>query len=414
MARTRTPALGFIFVTLLLIVLGFGIIIPVLPGLVTEFKGNNLSDGSIWYGVLVAAFSVMQFVSAPILGALSDRYGRRRVILIALAGSAIDYVIMGFAPNLGWLFVARVISGMTAGAFATCYAYIADVTPPERRAAGFGIVGAAFGVGLVIGPALGGYLGHVSLRLPFFVSAGCVALNWLYGAFVLPESLPLEKRRAFSWSRANPVGSLLALRRFRGVMDLAGVHFIYMFGQVIMQSTWVLFMGYRFHWGLDKVGLSLTVAGVGAAVVQGRLVRPIISRIGERRGLILGLSLVCVTFVGYGVVPWAWAIYPVILVGSFGGIAGPATQSLVTRHVPADEQGAVQGSLAGLQSLASILAPLLATWSFGVCVKDGALLPLPGIPFFEGALLTLVAIVLARASFVADDALGARTAPAAH
>ena len=406
MARPRTPAIGFIFVTLLLIVLGFGIVIPVLPGLVTEFKGNNLASGSIWYGTLFAAFSAMQFVSAPVLGALSDRYGRRRVILIAAAGSSIDYVIMGLAPSLGWLFVARLISGMTAGAFATCNAYIADVTPPERRAAGFGMVGAAFGIGLVIGPALGGYLGHISLRLPFFVSAGCVGLNGLYGFFVLPESLPPEKRRPFAWARANPVNSLLALRRFRGVMDLAGVYFIYMIGQVMMQSIWVLYMGYRFHWGLDKVGLSLTVAGIGTAVVQGRFVRPIIARLGERRGLILGLALSCLAFIGYGSVPWDWGVFAVIIVASFGGVAGPATQSLVTRHVPADEQGAVQGSLSGLQSLASILAPVVATWSFGACIKDGALVRLPGVAFYEAAALMLLAVALARASFAADDARG--------
>jgi MFS transporter, DHA1 family, tetracycline resistance protein len=205
----REPALRFIFVTLILTVLGFGIIIPVLPGLVVEFEGGSAAEGAEAYGWLVGSFALMQFIASPILGALSDRFGRRKVILVALGGAAIDYVIMGLAPTLAWLFVARIIAGATAGALATCNAYIADVTPPEKRAQGFGLVGAAFGIGFVLGPVLGGVLGTVNLRLPFFAAAVCVGLNWLYGAFVLPESLPPEKRRAFSWKRANPIGALL-------------------------------------------------------------------------------------------------------------------------------------------------------------------------------------------------------------
>src|SRR5579863_3263721 len=223
----RKPALGFIFVTLILMVLGFSIIIPVLPNLVTEFEGGNVARGSLYYGALLVVFALTQFVAAPILGSLSDRYGRRRVILIALAGSAIDYVIMGFAPSMGWMFLARMISGATAGTLATCNAYIADVTPPEKRAQGFGLVGAAFGVGFVVGPAIGGFFGNYNIRLPFFVAAGCVSANWLYGAFVLPESLSMENRRPFSWGRSNPIGSLLALRRFRGVFDLACMQFMF-------------------------------------------------------------------------------------------------------------------------------------------------------------------------------------------
>ncbi len=399
------PALKFIFVTLVLLVLGFGIIIPVLPGLVTGFRGGSVAEGAASYGWVIGTFALMQFIASPILGALSDRFGRRKIILVALAGAAIDYVIMGWAPSLGWLFVGRTISGITAGALATCNAYVADVTPPEKRAQGFGLVGAAFGLGFIVGPAFGGLLGQYNLRLPFFVAAGCVGINWLYGAFVLPESLPLERRRAFEWKRANPVGALIVLRRFRGVLDLAAMYFAYMLGTVILQSIWVLYTGYRYHWGTWEVGLSLTLAGVMAAVVQGRLVRPILARLGERRGLATGLMLGAFIMCGYGLAWQGWMIYALLFVGSLGGIAGPAAQSLITRHVPPDQQGIVQGSLTGLTSLAGIFAPPLAAWSFSACISPHSRFYLPGMPFFEASVLCVIALFLALRSFRIDDAL---------
>jgi DHA1 family tetracycline resistance protein-like MFS transporter len=408
-ASQPQPALKFIFVTLVLLVLGFGIIIPVLPGLVTSFRGGSVAAGSATYGWLIGIFALMQFIASPILGALSDRFGRRRIILIALGGAAIDYCIMGWAPSLGWLFLGRTISGITAGGLATCNAYVADVTPPEKRAQGFGLVGAAFGLGFIIGPAFGGFLGAYTLRLPFFVAAGCVALNWLYGAFVLPESLPRERRRAFEWKRANPVGALLVLRRFRGVLDLAAMYFVYMFGTVILQSIWVLYTGYRYGWSTLQVGLSLTMAGVMAAVVQGGLVRPILARIGERRGLVAGLLFGACIMAGYGLATKGWMIYALLFVGSLGGITGPASQSLITKHVPADQQGIVQGSLAGLSSLAGIFAPPLAAWSFAACIAPQSRFHLPGIPFFEAALLGLVALALALRSFQIDDRSGQKS-----
>ena len=271
-------------------------------------------------------------------------------------------------------------------------------------------MGAAFGIGFVLGPALGGFLGDINIKLPFFVSAGCVGINWLYGAFVLPESLPIEKRRAFSWKRANPIGSLTALKRFRGVLDLAWMYFIVMFGQVILQSIWAIYVKFRYGWTLNQIGLSLTAVGVLSAVVQGGLIRPILGRIGERRGLVVGLSLTALAFVGYGSSTHGWMVYCVMFVGAFGGLAGPATQALVTKHVPPDEQGAVQGSLSGLMSLASIFAPLVATASFGAAIDPNGHFYLPGIAFYEAAALVLFALVLAFASFRADDA---RIAPAA-
>jgi DHA1 family tetracycline resistance protein-like MFS transporter len=399
----RKPALGFIFITLVLLVLGFGIIIPILPRLIVQFQGGSYAAGSNSYGLLVSVFAVMQFIASPILGSLSDRFGRRTIILLALAGSAIDYVIMGFAPNLAWLFVARIISGMTAGALATCNAYIADVTPPEKRAQAFGLVGAAFGFGFAIGPALGGYLGGISLRLPFFVAAGCVGVNWLYGAFVLPESLSPENRRPFSWRRANPVGSLLALRRFRGVFDLACMHFIFMSANSMLQSIWALYTDYRYHWGPAEVGNSLTLMGVMAIVVQGGFVRRIIAWTGERRGLVIGLLISAITLVAYGAATQGWMIYLLVLLGAWGGIAGPSAQALITRHVPANEQGGVQGSLSGLTSLAGIGAPIFAAWSFGWGIPK-----LPGVAFYEASALILVALALAFRSFQLDDRVEAR------
>ncbi len=404
----RKPALGFIFITLVLFVLGFGIIIPVLPALVTQFKGGSVAEGSSSYGWLIGVFAGMQFFASPFLGSLSDRFGRRKGILIALAGSAIDYVIMGLAPSMTWLFVARMISGMTAGALATCNAYIADVTPPEKRAQGFGLVGAAFGIGFVIGPAVGGLLGQINIRLPFFVAAGCVATNWLYGAFVLPESLPVGSRRPFSWARANPVGSLLALRRFRGVVDLAWMYFIFMFGNMMLQSIWVLYTGYRYHWSTLEVGLSLTFIGVMAIIVQGGLVKRIIAWTGERKGLVIGLLISAFIMAAYGTATKGWMIYCLVLIGAWGGIAGPSAQALITKHVPSNEQGAVQGSLSGLVSLAGIFAPILAAWSFGKCIADNAPWHLPGIAFYEASLLMLVALALAFRSFQLDDRVGAK------
>ncbi|QYM78435.1 TCR/Tet family MFS transporter [Horticoccus luteus] len=398
-SRARTPAVGFIFVTLVMLVLGFGIVVPVLPGLVTEFEHGNVAQASHDYGWLVAIFAVMQFVASPILGALSDRFGRRKIILVALAGTGLDYLIMGFAPNLGWLFAARLVSGVTAGALAACNAYIADVTPPEKRAQAFGLVGAAFGVGFVLGPAIGGLAGQINLRLPFFAAAGCVGLNWLYGLAVLPESLPPEKRRAFSWRRANPVGSLLLLRKFKGVLDLAGMQFVFMFGSVMLQSIWVLYTAYRYHWQTGQVGVSLALVGVMSMIVQGRLVKPILGWLGERRGLLVGLVLSGLVMIGYGMATQGWMIYALIVAGGFGGIAGPAAQALITREVPGDEQGAVQGSLAGLNSLAAIFAPMIATWSFGYFIAADTWVHLPGIAFFEAAALLFVAAAMAWKSF---------------
>ncbi|MSU49615.1 MAG: MFS transporter [Opitutus sp.] len=392
---SRQPAVGFVFITLVLIVLGWGIIVPVMPGLIMEFEGGSTSAGAHMYGWVIGVFAAMQFLVAPLLGVLSDRFGRRRVILVALAGSAVDYLVLGWAPSLAWLFAARVVAGLLAGAISACNAYVADVTPPEKRAQGFGLLGAAFGIGFVLGPLVGGLVGEGNLRRPFFLAAGCVALNFFYGYFVLPESLPPEKRRKFEWRRANPIGGLLSLRRFHGILGLAGMHFIYMLASTMLQSTWVLYTGFRYGWTPRQVGLSLMLVGIMAALVQGKLVGVILGRIGEKRGLLLGLSLSAIVMVLYGLATEGWMIYGLICIGSFSGIAGPAAQAIITKRIPADEQGAVQGLLSSLGSLAAVFAPPIAAWSFGACIAPDARMHVPGIAFFEASASMLVALGLA-------------------
>jgi MFS transporter, DHA1 family, tetracycline resistance protein len=420
------PALSFIFVTLLLAVVGFGLLIPVLPKLVVQFRGGDLAGGSHVYGWLVSIFALMQFFMSPILGSLSDRYGRRTIILIATAGSAIDYLIMANAPSLTWLFVGRMVSGATAGVMATANAYVADVTPAENRAHAFGVMGAAFGLGFVIGPALGGLLGHFSLQLPFWFAAGCSGLNWLWGYFMLPESLPLENRRAFDWKRANPVGALLAMKRFPAVLGLAECYFILTVSQTMLQSIWVLYTEKRYSWGPLETGLSLMFVGVLMGLVQAIVVKKIVPKIGDARAVIIGLFISVVAQIGYGLASHGWMIYAIACVGALAGIAAPALQSYTTKHVPATEQGAVQGVFSGLGSLAGIVGPFIATWSFGWAIAAEHVVHLPswlewgerpvnwflqhvlphhpGIAFFEGAVLTLIVIGLAARSFRADAA----------
>lgn len=402
----RQPALRFIFVSLLLAVMGGGLVIPVLPGLVTEFKGGDVAEASHWYGWIVGIYSLMQFFGSSFLGALSDRYGRRRVLLIALAGASIDYAIMALAPGLVWLFVARMIAGLTSGVLATTNAYIADITPPEKRAQAFGMLGAAFGLGFVIGPVAGGLLGQIDLRMPFWGASVLCALNWLYGALVLPESLKPENRRAFDWRRANPVGSLLALRRFPAVLGLAGTHFLFWIAQTLLHATWVLYMGHRFHWGPGQIGASFALVGICSALVQAVLVKRVMPKLGEARAVVIGFSIIVAAYLAYGLATQSWMIYTIIVLGAFSGIAGPALQSYITRHVPANEQGSVQGALSGLTSVASVIGLPVGAWSFGWAIGPGKPWFLEGIAFFEGAVLIALALLLAARSFRRDAAVG--------
>ncbi|MCB0082870.1 MAG: TCR/Tet family MFS transporter [Caldilineaceae bacterium] len=412
--KKREAGLGFIFVTLLLDILGIGLIVPVLPKLIESFTNNNIESASSVYGIMVAIYALMQFIFAPILGSLSDRYGRRPVVLISLFGAGLDYLLLAFAPSLAWLFVGRVIAGITAANITTATAYIVDVSPPEKRAQNFGILGAAFGLGFIIGPAIGGLLGDYGLRLPFLVVAGITLINWLYGFFVLPESLTPENRHDFSWARANPIGSLSGLARYPIVLALASTILCVALAQNALQSTWVLYTGYRYSWGPREVGLSLAVVGLTAAIVQGGLIRRIVPLFGERRSLIIGLAINAMSFVLYGLAPAGWMIYVIPFFGALGGIAQPSAQSIITQNVKDNEQGAIQGSLSSLNAVSAVIGPLLATQIFRYFISDAAPVHVPGAPFFLGSLLIVVGLFLALNTFRRLPAKPVGTAPLAE
>lgn len=401
----RKPALGFIFVTLALDILGIGLIIPITPRLIESFQAGGsvdslvVANASRTYGLLIALYSLMQFVGAPVLGSLSDRFGRRPVILLSLLGSGLDYFFLAFAPGLGWFFFGRIISGLTGANFAAATAYIADISAPEKRAANFGLIGAAFGLGFILGPALGGLLGDVGLRVPFMVAGGLTLLNTLYGWLVLPESLAPENKRAFSWSRSNPIGALLHLRRHPMVLGLTGTYFLIYLAHQALPGTWVLYTAYRYNWTVRQTGLSLAIVGLMAAIVQGGLTRVIVRRIGEQRAAVLGLAIAALAYAGYGLATEGWMIYLILVFGSLGGVTGPAVQGLISRNVGSDEQGGVQGSLTSLASIAGILGPAVATNLFSHFVKQRGTLHLPGAAFFFSALLTVMALLLAVRSF---------------
>ncbi|MCA9837899.1 MAG: TCR/Tet family MFS transporter [Trueperaceae bacterium] len=397
--QKRSAAMVFILITLFLDILGIGIVIPVLPELIKQFVGGSESSAAVYFGPLAAVYALMQFVFAPILGSLSDRFGRRPIILIALSGLAVDYLIQGFAPSIVWLFVGRILAGIMGASFTAANAYIADISTPENRAQNFGLIGVAFGLGFIFGPALGGLLGGIWIRLPFFVAAGLVLINLLYGLFVLPESLKPENRSEFSWKKANPVGSILLLKNYPIVASLAATFVLTSLAQRGLETTWVLYTGYKFGWGEQTNGLTLAMVGVMAVIVQGFLIRPVIKRLGERRAIILSLGLSVFSFFIYGIAT-EWLMYVAIIVGALSGIAGPAVQGLVAGSVRPDEQGKVQGALTSLISLTSVFAPLIFTTGlFGYFTSEKAPFVLPGAPFFLGSLLFLLSLLMLSALF---------------
>jgi DHA1 family tetracycline resistance protein-like MFS transporter len=398
MARAK-PAIIFIFITLFLDVFGIGVIVPVLPKLVEQLQGGRVHAAAHAVGWLGALYALMRFAFAPVMGSLSDCFGRRPVILVSLFGSGLDYLLVVWAPSLGWLFLARLIAGVTAANSSAASAYIADVTSPERRAAGFGLVGAAFGLGFIAGPAIGGMLGEYGLRVPFQVAAGITLLNWLYGAFVLPESLAPENRRPFRWGSAHPLKALTALRGWPLVSGLAGCHFLINIASNIYPSLWVLYTGSRYGWNSKQVGLSLALVGVMTALVQGGLAGRALRVIGERRGVYVGLLTMAVAMSCYGAASQGWMVYYIILVGSLAGIGSPATQSIISRAVPPDRQGAVQGALNSITGVAGIIAPLLWTSLFSLAVSPTGEWWVPGLPFFGASLIALAATALAWRAF---------------
>jgi MFS transporter, DHA1 family, tetracycline resistance protein len=394
-AKARGAALVFIFITIVVDVLALGIIIPVLPKLVEDFLRGDTARAAEFFGLFGTVWALMQFIFSPVLGALSDRYGRRPVILVSCFGLGLDYILMAMAPTLWWLFAGRVISGITAASYPTAGAYIADVTPPEKRAAGFGMIGAAWGVGFVMGPALGGLLGEVNPRLPFWVAAGLTLLNALYGLFVLPESLAPENRKAFSLRRANPVGSLVLLRSHPELLGLSLVNFTYMLAHQVLPSVFVLYTSFRYGWSERATGLSLAFIGVFNIVVQAGLVKRIVARFGERRALFAGLLCGCAGYAIYGLAPVGIAFLSAMPVFAFMGLVGPSAQGLMTRRVGPSEQGQLQGANSSIIGITGLIGPGLFTLTFASFIGSHRDWRLPGAPFLLAALLMVIAMVLA-------------------
>ena len=395
-APRRQAAIAFIFITVVLDVLAMGIIIPILPRLIQDFLQGDTARAAEMFGVFATVWALMQFFCSPIIGMLSDRFGRRRVILLSNFGLGLDYMVMALAPTIGWLFVGRVISGITGASFTTAGAYIADITPKEKRAASYGILGAAWGLGFVLWPALGGILGGVNPRLPFWVASGLTLVNALYGLIVLPESLPPEKRTPrFVWAKANPLGSLKLLRSHHELFGLATVNFLYYLSHQVLQSVFVLYVGYRYNWSARAVGLTLAAIGIGSVIVQGGLVRPVVARIGDRRALFVGLVFGTIGFACWGLAPTGILFLAAIPIGSLMGFYGPAAQGLMTHRVSASEQGQLQGANSSVQGIAGLVGPGLFTWIFAHFISTGRSSQLPGAPFLLGSLLLVTALLLA-------------------
>jgi DHA1 family tetracycline resistance protein-like MFS transporter len=394
MKSKRHAALGFVFVTVLLDMLAFGIIVPILPKLISEFVGGNMARSSEYMGLFVTTWALMQFFCSPILGMLSDRYGRRPVILLSNFGLGLDYVVMALAPTIGWLFLGRVLSGICSSSMPTATAYFSDVTPPERRAKAFGMFGAAFGVGFVLGPAIGGWLGAMSPRLPFWVAAAMSLLNAMYGLFLLPESLAKENRlKEFLWKKANPVGALKLLRSHRELFGLAAVNFLAYLAHEIYATVYVLYVMFRYGWNEKAIGNSLAVVGIGSVITMAVLVGPVVKRLGERKTLFVGLFCGALGFALFGWAPVGWMFLAAIPVNALWGLATPPSQSMMTQRVSASEQGQLQGALSSLRGLAMIFGPGVFSGTFAACIAEGR--SFPAGPWYLAAFILLVALVLA-------------------
>jgi DHA1 family tetracycline resistance protein-like MFS transporter len=394
----KRAALGFIFVTLLIDVIGFGIIIPVVPSLISELEHISIPEAAAYGGWMVASFSIMQFIFSPVLGNLSDQYGRRPVLLISLFGFGLDYLLTAFAPTISWLFVGRIIAGIMGASFTTASAYIADVSTPENRAQNFGMIGAAFGLGFIIGPALGGVIANYGLRAPFIAAAILTFINWLYGYFILPESLDPKHRRKFDWKRANPLGTMKFFLRYKVILGLVGSIVLIYIAAHAVQSTWSYYTMEKYSWDEDMVGYSLAFVGLMVAFVQGWLIRFIIPTLGQERSVYVGLTLYAIGFFLFGVATQGWMMFAFLIPYCLGGIAGPSLQGIMSGQVPANQQGELQGALTSLVSMTSIVGPLLMTWLFYHFSKPGADLYFPGAAMVAGSVLTIISAFLARLS----------------
>ncbi len=395
MHKERQAALGFIFVTLLIDVTGIGIIIPVVPKLISELIHGTMSDASRYGGWLMFTYSVMQFVCSPVMGNLSDRFGRRPVLLFSVFGLGIDYIFLAFSPTIGWLFVGRFLAGILGASFTTGAAYIADISAPEKRAQNFGMIGVAFGLGFIIGPVAGGVLGQFGSRVPFLAAAGLTLLNWVYGYFVVPESLPKEHRRPFEWRRANPAGSLRQLKKYPVVAGLIESMVLVYVAAYAVQSTWTYFTMEQFKWDSTMVGISLGAIGLLIAIVQGGLIRTIIPKLGSKWSVYVGLSMNGIGFLLFAFATKSWMMFAILVPYSLGSIAGPALQGLISKEVPANEQGELQGALTSLMSVTAIIGPPVMTNLFAYFTGGNAPIYFAGAPFLAGAILTVFSVLFA-------------------
>ncbi len=391
-------AFAFIFVTVCLDMLALGVMVPVLPKLVVSFEGGDMSRAASVTGLFGFVWAAMQFVFSPVLGVLSDRHGRRPVILLSNFGLGVDYVIMALAPSLSWLLVGRIISGITAASFPTASAYIADVTPPEKRAARFGMLGAAFGLGFIVGPAVGGLLGQIDLRLPFWVSASLSLANAAYGFFVLPESLPEERRSRVGWAKANPLGSLELLRTTPGLLVLASATFLYFVAHESLPATFVLYTDYRYGWNERTVGLALATVGLTSALVSAMLVGPLVKRAGERATLIVGLVFGAAGFAIFGLATTTVWFFTGIPVDALFGLTGPAMQALMTHKTGPSAQGQLQGALSSMRGITGMIGPLVFTQVFAKTIGRAAILPIPGATYLLSGAFVAAALVIVLAT----------------
>ncbi len=395
MTVKRNAALGFIFITILVDVIGLGIIIPVVPKLIENLTGEGLSAASRYGGWLIFSFAIMQFIFSPILGGLSDRFGRRPILLLSLLGLGLDYIFHAFAPSIAWLFVGRVIAGIMGASITTATAYIADISTPEKRAQNFGLIGAAFGLGFIIGPVIGGLSSKWGANVPFLVAATLTLLNVLYGYFVLPESLPTESRRKFDWKRANPIGSLKHLKKYPIVSGMVASLILLYLASHAVQSNWSFYTMYRFKWNEEMVGYSLAAVGVLVAFVQGYLIRILMPKLGHKNAIYIGIAMYAVGLVLFGMAWEGWMMFAFLVPYCLGGIGGPAIQGLISNQVPSSEQGELQGAMTSLMSLTSIAGPLIMNNLFAYATASDSLFYLPGAPFYLGAIMVTIALLLA-------------------
>ena len=390
----RSAALGFIFITILVDVIGLGVIIPIVPKLIQKLTGEGISEASRYGGWLIFSFAIMQFIFSPILGSLSDRYGRRPVLLLSLLGLGLDYILQAFAPTIAWLFVGRLIAGVMGASFTTATAYIADISTPEKRAQNFGLVGAAFGLGFIIGPVIGGLASKWGTSVPFMIAAALTLMNVLYGYFILPESLTQENRRAFDWSKANPLGALKHLQKYPVVSGLIVTLVLVNIAAHAVQSNWTYYTIYKFNWSEETIGFSLAVVGLLVSLVQGLLIRKAIPLLGQRKAIYIGLGFYAVGLVLFGIAWQGWMMFAFLVPYCLGGIAGPTLQGIISNQVPANEQGELQGALTSLVSMTSILGPLIMNNLFAYSTGKNSLFYLPGAAFFLAAALVMIGLLL--------------------